>query len=215
MVNKSPNPTPTAQGTGECDSIGASLDFETDVGRKSGMPIADILMGTGFGDSEVNQCRPYCYTHNFAVGLDMKGGDAMSEMSELLMPFDKPVMFNGNAFFLIWFYFDAVKEPANFAGFRAKAFLYNDKKEKLYIGDDKYLTDSRFPPNYAPQGGNSKTPLKAGGYYELKAPSIGFAGGANVVGIGFQVTPSTPLAAADEWHGRLYIDHARYGTSSP
>jgi hypothetical protein len=215
MVNKSPNPDPTAKGTAECDNIGASLDFEPDVGRKSGMPMADILMGTGFGDDEVNQCRPYCYTHNFAIGLDMKGGDAMSQMNEVLMPFDKPVMFNGNAFFLIWFFFDAVKEPANFGGFRAKAFLYNDKKEKLYIGDDMYLTDSRFPPAFTPTRANTKPPLKSGGYYELKNGGVGFAGGANVVGIGLQVTAAMPLAAGDEWHGRLYIDHARYGNSSP
>jgi ligand-binding SRPBCC domain-containing protein len=36
----------------------------------------------------------------------------------------------------------------------------------------------------------------------------------NVTGIGMTVEP-VGLAAGEEWHGRFYIDHARFGSSRP
>jgi hypothetical protein len=189
---------PTAVGNGvECDWPQTSIDFEDPAALYKTIgptPMRVTDWGKAFTKYEINGCHPYCFDRALAVGIDIVGdGTAEASQGEILIDYPAPISPQPTAgMMLAWFFV----EGAAGAGLKVQLEARNQAGAVSVY----------------PAAGQTINP---GGWLEFKTAPINQAFAAatltNLVGIGVKVWASPPLAAGNEWHGKIYVDHVEVG----
>ena len=190
-----PVPSPNAKGSGECDFLGQTIDFELDAGYPSPAGAIKITdFGLALGLWQINSCHPYCYSQNFTVGVDIVGGGDPKQLNgEVIFEFPAagkglPIPTGVGRDSLAWIWLEGATKPP---------FTINAQM----VVETMTGTVTNKQIKAVPFGPNAWTEFKYFGITDntFAAPLR------NITGIGFRIMATA--TAGQEWHGVAYIDH--------